>query len=123
MKIETTVTTRVYGLVLAYPGITAREINSTLRETCEIDNTSAVNAAIQHLKKKGAIVSVAGISARSTMYYQGEVPAMFRSPAGQHRKNVNKAVSLVNQRAVAIQQYNAFSAELAALAEKMKALP
>ena len=67
MKIETTVTTRVYGLVLTYPGITAREINATLEETCNIYNTSAVNAAIQHLKKKGAIVSVAGIGPRTTM--------------------------------------------------------
>ena len=122
MQIETTVTTRVYGLILTYPGITAREITTTLRETCDIDNSGAVNAAIQQLKAKGAVIAVAGPSARSTMYYQGSTPAMLRSPAGQRRKDVSKAADLSNQRAAAVKKYYEISAELATLMSKMKDL-
>ena len=122
MHYEATVTTRVYGLILTYPGITAREINSTLRETCDIDNTAAVNAAIQHLKAKGAVISVSGTTARSTMYYQGAAPAILRSAAGQRRVDVDAVAELTNERAAVMKQYHEISGELAKLMEKMKNL-
>ena len=60
MQVETTVTTRTFGLILTYPGITSREINATLKETCDINCGNAVNAALQVLKKSGAIIAVQG---------------------------------------------------------------
>lgn len=122
MQIEATVTTRVYGLILTYPGITAREITTTLRETCDIDNSAAVNSAINVLKGKNCIIAVKGPTARSTMYYQGPVMPVLRSPEGQRRKDVSKAAALTNQRAAVMQEYYEVSNSLAALLKKMETM-
>ena len=122
MQVEATVTTRVYGLILTYPGITTREINTTLRETCGIDSIAAVNSAIINLKKKGCIVAIAGASARSTMYYQGNVMPVLRSPDGVHRKDVTKVFGLAQKRDNAMKQYAEISAELAVLMQRIKDL-
>ena len=122
MQVETTVTTRTFGLILTYPGITSREINATLKETCDINCGNAVNAALQVLKKSGAIIAVQGTKQRSTMYYQGNAMPVLRSPAGQHRKDVNKAAELTNTRTDVMAQYHEVSAELAKLMQKMKDL-
>lgn len=88
MKMETTITSRVYGYVLAYPGITSREINAQLFNDASIRNTRAVAAALKQLRKSGAIVMVPGETERSGQYFKGRAPAVLRQPAGQLQENI-----------------------------------
>ena len=88
MKLETTITSRVYGYVLAYPGITSRELNTQLFNDTSIRNPWAVASALKQLKKSGAIVMVTGETARSGQYFKGRAPAVLRQPAGQRQDTI-----------------------------------
>ena len=95
MKMESTITSRVYGYVLAYPGITSRELNAQLFNDTSIRNNSAVASALKQLRRTGAIVMVAGESERAGQYYKGRAPAVLRQPAGQLQETI---MTLAEQR-------------------------
>lgn len=90
-EMQATVVSRVYGLIIAYPGITAREINTTFAEGDDpVPTTRAVNAAITSLRRRNAVVALPGDSPRKTRYYKGNAPVHLNQPAGTRQAAITK---------------------------------
>lgn len=87
---QSTKTSQIYALIIANPGITAREITKSLK-------TKNVSRIIYALQSRGMVKGVEGDGPRSTRYYKGRAPAVLRQPAGMTQKRIDAAAAETEQ--------------------------
>ena len=90
---KATVSSKVYGLILANPGITQRELNRSLGTSGS--ETHAVSSAVYNLIKRGAVKGKKN-GARNTQYYKGAAPAVLRQSPGKTQKALDKEIEVAN---------------------------
>ena len=81
---QATKTAQVYAMIIANPGITAREISREL-------GSKSTGIIIHNLQQRGAIKAIEGVSQRSTQYYKGPAPVILRQAAGYRQTDINAA--------------------------------
>ena len=93
---ESTHAAKVYGAILATPGISARQINKQLGITGKA--CSATCAAIRSFVKRGAVIALEGEGDRNTKYYKGRAPVSLRQPKGQTQNAIEREFDAVAMR-------------------------
>lgn len=93
-EVKSTLTSRVYGYILANQGCTSREIRRGLNLSSE---DGVIGPAINSLIKRSAIEGVANTEKeRSTRYFKGAAPVVLKQPAnGTTQKKISKMAQLV----------------------------
>jgi len=81
---QATKTAQIYAMIIANPGITAREISREL-------GSKSVSRMIYELQRRGAICGLEGAGPRSTRYYKGAAPVILRAAAGYRQADVDTA--------------------------------
>lgn len=98
---KATTTSRIYGLILANPGITSRTLKKHLPEVIP----SVINSTLQRLCISNAIKGVAPAGKpRSTGYYKGAAPAVLRNAAQDTKHNANAKLVMDVKQAIAHMQ-------------------
>lgn len=83
---QTTKAAKVYGAILANPGITAREINKML-------GTADIGSCLNSFVKRGAVLAMPGMSERSTKYFKGRAPVILRQAAGESQSRLEQEIA------------------------------
>lgn len=100
---------KVYAHIIAHPGATSREIRKSM------GITSNIGQQLANLRERGAVISIAGDTPRSTKYYKGAAPVKLNQARGTTQKAIRNEFNLVKAKQELVRDMHLLMAQLEAM--------
>jgi len=106
---QSSTASKVYAYIIANPGATSREI----RKGMNISGNFGQQLA--SLRERGAVISVAGDTPRSTKYYKGAAPVKLNQPRGTSQKKICSESAILKKQQELVRDIQLLLAQLEAM--------